>query len=307
MISVGVDIGKYKIDFFYSGKHNVVDNDEKAIKKWVKSLPKASKIVMEATGKYHRLCHQILNEEGLEVMLINPFQSRNFAKSMNVICKTDKVDAKVLSIFCEKMEFKATKMITKEELEMQELSRHLDDLKSQKHALERRIDGANKFVTKSLKSAIKTLESEIKKTGEELEKVANANKEIEAKSQLLQTIPGIGKQTALMLLSTIRELGSLTKNEIVALSGLAPRNNDSGTMRGKRYVHGGRVDVRSKLFMPILGAATRHNKKLVEFYHKLVKNGKQKKVAITACMRKMIVWANAILATKQPWNLAISS
>ena len=235
-------------------------------------------------------------------MLINPFQSRNFAKAMNVICKTDKVDAKILSIFGEKMDFKPTLIAKESEIRMLELSRHLDDLSKIKMSLERRLEEADPFVAKSLKSTIKKLTIEIEKTEQELEKVVNNDNEIKHKCDLLQTIPGIGKQTAIMLLSNLKELGKLKRNQITALAGLAPRNNESGTYQGKRYVRGGRTEIRSHLFIPTLGAATMHNKKLKNFYSGLVERGKDKKIALTACMRKIIIWANMIIATDQPWQ-----
>lgn len=115
------------------------------------------------------------------------------------------------------------------------------------------------------------------------------------------SIPGIGAKTGLMLLSLLRELGCLEKTEIAALAGLAPANNDSGTFRGKRTIKSGRHDVRSHLYMPTLGAATKHNKRLKKIYDRLVASGKPKKVALTACMRKLIVWANAILMSGEAW------
>jgi len=304
MIAVGMDIGKYKIDVFYAGTHHVIGNNAKAVGRFVKSLPQNSRVVMEATGKYHRLCHEILHVQGIEVMVINPFQSRNFAKSVNVICKTDKTDALILASYCERMEFRPTPVPTQAERGMQELFNHLEDLKAQRTALNNRTDGAEGFVLKSLKSALKAIAREIEKTEAELERVVADNEEIKEKCGLLETIPGIGRGTALMLMSRVRELGSLNKNRIAALTGLAPRNNDSGTVRGRRYVYGGRADVRAKLYLPVLGAATRHNPALKVFYDRLLKNGKQKKVALTACMRKMIIWANAVLEKKQAWDPA---
>lgn len=302
MLSVGIDIAKYKVDVFFSGKNFIIKNKEKDLKVFFKSLPIESKVVMEATSKYHRLSHKILNDLNKDVMIINPFQSRNFAKAMNVICKTDKVDAKILSLFGEKMDFKPTTVATDSELSMKELSRHLDDLSKEKRAFERRLDGADLFVAKSLKSIIKKLDSEMKKVRVELEKVINSDVEIKNKCLLLETIPGVGKQTAIILLSNLKELGTLNKNKITALAGLAPRNNESGTYQGKRYVRGGRTMIRSHLFMPTLGAATMHNKRLKKKYDELIDRGKDKKVALIACMRKLLIWANMILATREPWK-----
>jgi len=302
MIPVGIDIAKNKIDIFYQNQHYTVENNAKALRKCFRQLPKESHIVMEATGKYHRLAHSILGEMGCKVMLINPFQSRNFAKAMNVICKTDKVDAKILALFAEKMDFIERKAASDTEQEMQELSRYLEDLKRQRVMLIGRKENAPLAIRKSIESLIGSIDKEIKKIEEKLEEIVSKDEAASRKMNLLLTIPGIGKTTALLLLSNLRELGSLSKNRIVALGGLAPRNNESGTYQGKRYVRGGRSNIRSGLFMPILGAATRHNNRLKRFYHKLIESGKCKKVALTACMRKIVVWANFMIANNLSWN-----
>ena len=134
MLSVGIDIAKYKIDVFYSFKNFTIKNKKKELLAFFEKLQDESRVIMEATGKYHRLSHNILNSLNKDVMIINPFQSRNFAKAMNVICKTDKIDAKVLSLFGDKMTFKPSIVVSNVEMKMQELSRFLNDLsKGKKH------------------------------------------------------------------------------------------------------------------------------------------------------------------------------
>lgn len=302
MLSVGVDIAKDKIDVYSKGSYAQVSNDAKSIKAHFKSYPKDSHVVMEATGKYHRVAHEVFEEIGLEVMVINPFQSRNFAKAMNLLCKTDKVDAKLLSIFGERMEFKPTKRAEPLEREIQELSRHLDDLKKLKRDLELRLKESDGFISRSLKAAIKTLDKQIAETEKRLKETFNQDEQLQERLRVLVSIPGIGETTGIYLLSFLRELGTLNKREIAALSGLAPVNNDSGKFTGKRRIKGGRHDVRRHLYMPTLGSVTRHNPRLKTIYEDLVARGKPKKVAITACMRKLVVWANAMLATNTLWE-----
>jgi transposase len=293
MIAIGIDISKSKIDIYYGGKTFEVSNDDKAIRDFFfKELePSNCKIVMEATGKYHRLSHKILCDMGFSVMVINPYQSRHFAKSMNVICKTDKVDAKVLAMYAEKMDYNPISAPTTQELEMQDLSRHIEDLKQVKLDLQARLRDSDGFVAESLKRAIKGLEAEIKSAEAKIKKDISADEKLSQKYELLESIPGIGQQTAITLLCNLRELGTLNKNQIVALAGLAPRNNDSGNFRGKRYVRGGRSDIRASLYMPVL-----------TFYLRLVASGKNKKIALIACMRKLIIWANSVLATGKKWD-----
>ena len=166
----------------------------------------------------------------------------------------------------------------------------------------RRITG---FIARSLIRALKAIDSEIKGTELALKEVINSDPILQTNCALLKTIPGVGEPTALMFLSYLRELGQATSKEIAALSGLAPMNNESGAFKGKRRIKGGRHDVRTGLYMPILGAATQHNKRLKEIYTRLVAAGKLKKVALTACMRKLVIWANAILKSQKPWDEAM--
>lgn len=199
------------------------------------------------------------------------------------------------------MAFEATKVASEVRMALQELSRHLGDLKQVKKDLEARKREAKGFIEDSLRATIATIDKPIKATEEALEKEIEKEEGLKEDLELLRSIPGVGTPTATMLLSYLKELGKATPKEIGALSGLAPMNNDSGTMKGKRRIRGGRKDVRVNLYMLILGAVTRHNKRLKEIYDRLVAMGKAKKIALTACMRKLVIWANAILATRKPW------
>jgi transposase len=301
-IAIGIDISKEKLDIYYNGKVTTIPNKKEAIKKFFYKCDKSQKIVMEATGKYHRLSHNILFKMGFSVMVINPFQSRNYARALNIICKTDKVDATVLASFGERMEFHETLPLTETEELLQGLSRHLDDLKEMKKNIVLHLQEAQGFIAKSLKKTLKTIDKEIEETEKQLKEAVAKDPQLLKNCALLMSIPGVGEPTALMLLSYLRELGQASKKEISALSGLAPMNNDSGSHNGKRRIRGGRHDVRSALYMPILGAATMHNKRLKEQYNRLVGAGKLKKVALTACMHKLVIWANAIIKSQKPWD-----
>lgn len=301
-LTFGIDVSKQKLDIFFNGSFDQIDNNKKAIKKFFEKQPKESQMIMEATGKYHRLAHEELEALDFSVMITNPYQTKNFAKALNLLCKTDKVDAKMLATFADKIGFKATPCASKQQQKILDLSRHLDDLKKVKTQLGIRNKESNGFIGKSLDSTISHIKKQIKKTEKELEEAVSQEKELKEKLELLISIPGVGKTTAISLLSYLKELGSVNKRQIAALAGLAPMNNDSGCHQGKRRIKGGRHDVRSHLYMPIVGAATKHNKRLNEFYEKLLRNGKCKKVALTACMRKLVVWANTILASGQPWD-----
>jgi len=301
-LSIGLDISKDKVDYYFNGTYGQIKNNKADIIACFKEISKDHCVVMEATGKYHRIAQRALEQMGFQVMIINPYQSKHFAKALNLLCKTDQVDAKMLSLFGEKMIFKPTVPPTEAQQMMQDLSRHLDDLKKIKVGLELRKKESTGFIESSLQNTMNTLQQEIKETEIELKNIAEQDVELKKKLNLLISIPGVAQTTAISLLSYLKELGSLSKREISALSGLAPVNNDSGLFKGTRRIRGGRHDVRSSLYMPCLGAATQHNQRLKYFYQKLIDSGKPKKVALTACMRKLVVWANAILASNTPWE-----
>lgn len=302
ILSIGVDVSKAKLDIFCRGKLVTITNDRDEIVKYFSNITEKCRVVVEATGKYHRLFHRTLSQLKLDVLVINPYQSRHFARAMNVICKTDKVDAKILSLFGEKMDFKPTRCLSKNEESLQDLSRHLDDLKKAKQDFSSRQRDSDGFVSDSIGKLLEEIDKEIEKTEGELNATVTSDNALRNKVDLLITIPGIGLSSAIALLSYMREIGNLTKREAAALAGLAPINNDSGKFQGRRSIRKGRHDIRSHLYMPVLGAATQHNKPLKEFYDRLVKLGKPKKVALTACMRKIVVWANAMLANNEAWN-----
>ena len=302
ILPIGIDVSKAKLDICCNEKTMQINNTAKDVKQYFSNIPKDSHIVLEATGKYHRLVHRLLSDSGFLVMVFNPYQTKNFAKALNIICKTDAVDAKVLALFAEKMDFIPTPRLSDNEQELLDLSRHLDDLKKVRKDLESRQREADGFIKTSLNKPIKSIVKQIKETENRLENVVTCHAETQEKVALLTSIPGVGTLTAISLLSYLRELGKVSKREIAALSGLAPINNDSGTFQGKRRIRGGRHDVRSHLYMPIVGAATLHNARLKKLYRHHLQKGKPPKVALTACMRKLVVWANAMLATGEPWQ-----
>ncbi len=306
-VSVGIDVSKLKLDIFYNNKYHSIENNEASIRSCFSTIDRSSKAVMEATGKYHHLAHNVLEQMGFSVMIVNPYQARYFAKSLNIHCKTDKIDSKVLSLYGEKMDFKETVAMTDTEIELQSLSRHLDDLKNTHTALTLRKENSTQYIIDSLRTVIDTIKEEIKATTLKINAIIDSVPALKDKAAILETIPGIGRLSAIVLLCLMRELGTLKKTEAAALSGLAPFNNESGKFTGKRSIRGGRHDIRSLLYMPVLGAATRHNPRLQEFYNRLIAKGKPPKVALTACMRKLIVWANSMLSSMTAWNVAQES
>lgn len=257
-------------------------------------------IVLEATGGYETAAVAQLGAAGLPVVVVNPQQVRAFAKATGRLAKTDRVDATVLALFAERVRpaVRALPDETTQDLEAVLLRRRqlIDMLTAERN----RLGLARKPIRKSLKAHIAYLERELRMADADLGTRVAASPLWRAKDDLLQSVPGIGPVVAHTLLAELPELGTLTRRQIAALVGVAPVAHDSGVQRGKRAIAGGRATVRSALYMATL-AATRHNARVRTWYQHLVALGKPKKVALVACMRKLLVILNAMLRHQTPW------
>lgn len=304
MVAVGIDISKQKIDVWTQDNLTTLANEKAVIRRFFKRfVGQEVQIVMEATGRYHRLTHEVLSELGLSVMVINPFQSRHFARALHVLCKTDKVDAKMLCLFAERMEYIPTPVLEENHRQLMDLIRHVDDLKSTRHGLIVRLKEATlAFVEASLKRSIETLDIEIKSGLLEIQRIVEEDPQMKRKREILVSIPAIGSPTAGMLLGLLSQLGTLTRNQLSALAGVAPMNCESGSSKGRRCIQKGRHDVRRHLYMPLLGAVHHHNLVLKKLYQRLIQQGKPAKVALVACMRKLLVIANGLIKKNELWQ-----
>ncbi len=308
MIIIGIDVSKSKLDIWDSNnKFKVIDNQESAIADYFLSFKKdysTVRIILEATGKYHRLAHQILSDMGFDVMVINPYQSRNFAKAMNLNCKTDKVDARMLCSYGQAMEFENTKVLDPEQELLVELSRRKEQLQGDLVREANRLKVAHKELINSIEHHINFLKQQISDIDNQLNEAVVNNPELKQKLDILTSVPGIGKISALTLIAQLPELGFVSRRQISSLTALAPINNDSGKMKGRRSINNkGRIMIRRSLYMPIL-SAIRNNPTIKKFYHHLKQQGKESKVAIIACMRKLITILNLMLKNNTKWNLA---
>ena len=305
IITVGIDVAKDKLDIWTEQvKYTTIKNNASAIKAYFEANFKEAqkvRIVMESTGKYHRLAHKTFCGLGCEVMVINPYQSRNFARSMNIECKTDKIDAKVLCLFGETFKFKATDPMDKTNEEMQELCSRRKQIMQELVAEKGRAHGAHKAVLKSIEKHIKFLKKEIETIDESLKKVTLSDDDLSRKVEILQSMPGVGATTSMSILTYLHEIGTLSRGKAACLAGLAPINNDSGTMRGKRSIKKGRKSLRDSLYMPIMNAV-RYNEVLKKIYERLIKAGKPCKVAFVACMRKLLCILNTMVRENRKWN-----
>lgn len=263
-------------------------------------------IVLEATGGYEREPAAAMAAAGLPVVVVNPRQVRAFAKATGQLAKTDRIDADVLALFAERvrpawrpLDDDATTDLAAVLLRRRQLS---DMLTAEKN----RLGLARRPVRISLKKHIDYLERELRTTESDLRERIEASPVWRANDELLQSTPAVGRVTAQTLLAELPELGRLSHKQISALVGVAPMADDSGGSRGKRTIAGGRARVRNVLYMATL-VATRRNPLIQRFYERLLSAGKPKKVALVACMRKLLTILNAMVRDQNPWSVALSA
>ena len=303
---VGIDIAKASFDLVHyeSGEFRSFKNNQTGIAKcakWLVSL-EPNLILMESTGGYEIPLFNELMANSLPVRIINPKRIRDFAKAKGKLAKTDKIDAAIIA------EYAATFQPPPQE-SIDELAVKIKDLAARRRQLvgmrtqekNRKEHARYKDITKSIGLMIEVMDKEIDKIDAQIRDNIDQSPKLKKKSELLQTMPGIGRHTAMMLACQLPELGQLNRREIAALVGLAPINRDSGQFRGRRMIGGGRTHVRNLLFLPAL-TATRHNPRIREYYQRLLKAGKQKMVAVAATMRKMLTILNSMAAKETAWN-----
>jgi transposase len=311
-ISVGIDVSKATLEVAIGrgGRTWVVSNDEAGCTALLAELAglDVGLVLFEATGGFELACATALQLAGLAVAVINPRQARDFARAMGYLAKTDRIDAAVLAEMAHTLLgrgdlHKLVKPLPDErQLELQGLVTRRRQLMAMKLAEHNRMKMPGVRQRRSLNTIIKALDREIARVDKDLQAFVGANHaELAA---LLDSVKGVGKATISTLLAEVPELGKLSGREVSALVGVAPINRDSGTMRGKRSIFGGRPAVRRVLYMAALVAA-RHNPAIKAFYQRLLAAGKPKKVALVACMRKLLTILNAMVRSGQPWNQAL--
>ncbi|MBI5119040.1 IS110 family transposase, partial [Candidatus Poribacteria bacterium] len=258
-------------------------------------------VVMEATGGYETALAAALAAAEMPVVVVNPRQVRDFAKAIGRLAKTDRIDARVLALFAERVRPPLREMPDEALRTLAALLTRRRQLIEMLVAERNRLDHASPSVEKSLKQHIRWLEKRLDDVDSDLDQTIQQSPVWRAKEDLLRSVPGIGPVVSRTLLADLPELGSLNRKKIAALVGVAPLCKDSGTLRGKRMVWGGRAPVRAALFMGAL-IASRHNPVIRDFYKRLVDAGKPKKVALVACMRKMLTILNAMVRNNTRWS-----
>jgi transposase len=262
-------------------------------------------VVLEATGGYEMLCVAALAAAGVPVVVVNPRQVRDFAKSTGQLAKTDRIDAGVLALFAERVrpELRPIPDAAARDLDAVVTRRRqlIEMLQAERNRLGMAIGRRQRPVKQSLKKHIAYLERELAITNTDLEQLVRESPAWRERDDLLQSVPGIGPVASRTLLAELPELGQLSRRAMAKLVGIAPMNRDSGTWRGRRTIHGGRASVRTALYMAAL-VASRHNPVIKAFYSRLLRAGKPKKLALIACARKLLTILNQMLRTGRPWT-----
>lgn len=306
---VGIDVAKAELVIAWGpeGRLTTVPNAEGALPPLVAELTAAtpSLVVLEATGGYELLCVAALVAAQLPVVVVNPRQVRDFAKATGQLAKTDRIDARILALFGERVRPAIRPLPNASTQDLDELLTRRRQLLEMRQAERNRLALAvgrdRQRLKRSLKAHITYLERELKSTDADMGTLIRESPVWRERDQLLQSAPGIGPAVSRTLLGELPELGTLNRGAIAKLVGIAPLNCDSGTYRGTRAIYGGRASVRSALYMAGL-VATRHNPVIRAFYQRLLAAGKPKKVALVACMRKLLTILNHMVRTGQPWR-----
>jgi transposase len=305
VVHVGIDVSKARLDVCVmpEGRSFAVTNDQAGIDELLERLGRLRPglVVLEASGKYERPAAAAIAARGIAVAVVNPRQARDFAKAIGRLAKTDRIDAQVLARFAGAVGPKLSVMPDEEARFLQAILARRRQLSEMLVAENNRLQMAPGPVAKRIRAHVRWLEKELSRTDGELDEAVEASTVFRENEALLRSVPGVGPVLARTLLAELPELGTLSHKRLSALVGVAPFNRDSGTFRGDREVWGGRAPVRSALYMGAL-VATRHNPALKEFYGRLLAAGKPKKVALVACMRKLLSILNAVVRDRVRWR-----
>lgn len=309
-IGAGVDVAKAHLDVAFSNDPTpfTAPNDPDGHARIVRAFKNAgvSRIVIEATGGYERAIVAELAAANLPVVVVNPRQVRDFARATGQLAKTDAIDAQILARFAVTIQPPIRPLDDAQTLALTERLTRRRQLIQMRVAESNRLGQAHdRRVRKSIDAVVKLLNRQIEAIDDDIDQFLQNSPIWKEKESLLTSVKGIGPTTARTLLAELPELGSANRQEIAALVGLAPYNKDSGRFRGRRAIAGGRAIVRHVLFMATL-VATRHNPIIRAHYRHLLNKGKRKKVALVACMRKLLTILNAILREKKPWRPTVA-
>lgn len=308
-VFVGIDVAKAElvVSMIPSEERFTVANDERGVRTLVERLRAVAPtlIVLEATGGYELLGVAAIAAAALPVVVVNPRQVRDFAKATGQLAKTDRIDADILARFADVVRPAVREIPDAAAHELDALLTRrrqlLEMLQAERNRAGQVFGNGQRLVKQSLKAHIVYLERELRMTDTDLGEMIKASSVWRERDELLQSVPGVGPVLSRTLLADLPELGRLSRRQIAKLVGVAPLSRDSGTMRGRRFVQGGRTSVRAVLYMAAL-VATKRNAVIRAFYLRLLAAGKPKKLALVACMRKLLTILNVMVRTATPWT-----
>lgn len=312
--NIGIDVSKETLDIAVheTNTHWTTQHEFTEFPKLIKQLHSLTptRIILEASGGLENLLLSYLAMVGLPVIVVNPRQVRDFARATGQLAKTDRLDAFVLARLGAMLQPSVRQLKSAETRELEALvsrrTQLVEMLTAERLRLQQARQQRRSAIVVDLQAHISWLEKRLAKCESDLSQLLRSSPIWRETDQRLQSVPGVGRFTALVLIAELPELGHLTNKQIVALCGLAPHARDSGKWHGKRTTRGGRARVRAALYMAAL-VATKHNLVIKTFYRRLLHAGKQKKVALTACMRKLLVILNAMFRNQTSWQPSAGS
>ncbi len=304
-VNVGIDVGKTQLDVVIHERklHFNSPNDAAGVRYIIGRLSRytVERVVVEATGRREYAFVLAAAEKGLPVIISQPIKVRRYAGAAGILAKTDKIDARVLAEYAAVMHPEIRPIALGNIRKIKDMTARRRQLIEMSTMEKNRLDVMPRFLAADIRRHIRHIQSQIDKLDRQIAVLVEQIDEWRVKRDILLSVPGIGTQVVNTLLADLPELGMLTNKQIAALVGVAPFNRDSGAFRGKRRIRGGRASVRTVLFMAML-TSIQHNILIRNTYQRLIANGKHKKVALTACMRKMITILNSMLRDNTMWN-----
>jgi transposase len=304
-INVGVDTGKTQLDIYIRPLdiYFTVTNDESGIKQAIKELKKytITRVVIEATGRLEQPFIMACAEAKIPFVVSNPINIKRFAGAIGQKAKTDKLDAKLIAHFGEVIKPSLSTLKPEQMRLMSDLLSRRRQLMGMQTMEKNRFQIMPKAISSLIKPILTALKNQIEKVDSKLQKLITECDEYKTKNDIIQSVPGVGKIVALNLLSDMPELGYVNNKEAASLIGVAPFNRESGSYQGKRMIRGGRSKIRTAMYMAMM-SAIQCNPKFKEIYHRMVAAGKPKKVAIIACIRKLVVIINSMVRDGVMWD-----
>jgi transposase len=305
LVNVGVDVSKHTLDVYLLERdlQLSIPNEEQPIASLIKRLARyrLERIVIEATGRLEHAFVSAAIAKGLPVVVVPPLKVRRFADAVGQLAKTDEIDARLIARFAATLKPAARPPVDPNSRTIKDLVVRRRQLTSLRTTEKNRRGVMPELLKPSIDRIIESLDREITSLEQLIHSAIEQHAAWRHKRDLLTSMPGIGPSVASTLIGDLPELGALSRRQIAALTGVAPFNRDSGTQRGKRRVRGGRAHSRTALYLSAM-VAIRYNPDIKRFYERLLQTGKHKKVALTACIRKIVTALNAMLRDNKPWQ-----